>query len=199
PEADGARIRARHGIGPVPVVVCVSRLVPRKGQDVLIEALPAVRRAAPGTVLLLVGGGPYAKALRRKASALGVGGAVVLAGPVPDADLPAHFAAGDVFAMPCRTRRGGLDVEGLGVVYLEAAATGLPVIAGDSGGATDTVRHGETGYVVNGRDTAAVARRLSELLTDPPLVRKMGAAGRQWMRAAWTWPDRADRLRRLLA
>lgn len=194
PQVDGTAVRQRHGLGERPVVVCVSRLVPRKGQDLLIEALPMVRHEVPGAALLLVGGGPYASTLRRKAAASGCAEDIVFAGAVPGEELPAHFAAGDVFAMPCRTRRAGLDVEGLGVVFLEASATGLPIIVGDSGGAPDTVRDGQTGYLVNGRDAAEVARRLIELLSDPESAARMGAAGRAWMCRDWTWPSVARRL-----
>ncbi|MGH3295366.1 MAG: glycosyltransferase family 4 protein, partial [Trebonia sp.] len=109
-------IRDRHGLGDRPVVVCVSRLVPRKGQDTLLRAWPAVIGKIPDAALLIVGRGPYAKALRQRAEQAGVAGSVVFTGPVPQDELPAHYAAGDVFSMPCRTRRGGLDVEGLGIV-----------------------------------------------------------------------------------
>ena len=198
PGVDGGPVRARHGLAGRPVVVCVSRLVPRKGQDTLIRALPLVQRRVPGTALLLVGGGPYRSTLQRLAREVGVAGDVVFTGSVPWAELPAHYAAGDVFAMPCRTRAGGLDVEGLGIVYLEASATGLPVVAGDSGGAPDAVRHGETGYVVPGRDVAAVASRVAKLLADRDLARRMGAAGRAWVEAEWRWDTLADRMARLL-
>jgi phosphatidylinositol alpha-1,6-mannosyltransferase len=122
----------------------------------------------------------------------------VFAGGVPHAELPAHYAAGDVFAMPCRTRRGGMDVEGLGIVYLEASACGLPVVAGDSGGAPDAVRDEETGFVVDGRDVAAVAERLALLLGDAALRQRMGAAGRAWVEQSWRWELMADRLHTLL-
>ena len=191
--ADG--VRQRHDLVDRPVVVCVSRLVPRKGQDALIRALPAIRRRVPDAALLVVGGGPDANRLRRLARDLP---GVVFTGSVPWADLPAHFAAGDVYAMPCRTRRGGLDVEGLGIVYLEASATGLPVVAGDSGGAPDAVLDGETGFVVPGRDLGAIAERIATLLADPVLAKRMGAAGRAWVEAEWGWPGQADRLRALL-
>jgi phosphatidylinositol alpha-1,6-mannosyltransferase len=104
-----------------------------------------------------------------------------------------------VFALPCRTRGGGLDVEGLGIVCLEAAATGLPVVAGESGGAPETVQEGRTGHVVDGRDAAAVASVVAGLLADPDRARAMGAAGRAWMQQEWTWPARVARLRALLA
>ncbi|MDG4832234.1 glycosyltransferase family 4 protein [Solwaraspora sp. WMMD1047] len=198
PGVDAAAVRAAHGLADRPVIVCVSRLVPRKGQDLLIRALPAVRRRVPGAALLVVGGGPYRDRLERLARAAGVTADVVFTGSVPTADLPAHYAAGDVYAMPCRTRNRGLDVEGLGIVYLEASATGLPVIAGDSGGAPDAVRQGETGYVVGGRDVAGLTDRLVELLTDRDLARRMGAAGRAWVEREWRWQTQADRLRSLL-
>ena len=198
PGIDGAAIRDRHGLGRRPVVVCVSRLVPRKGQDALIRCLPAIRRAVPDAALLIVGGGKYADALRKLAEREGVADHVVLTGAVPYAELPAHFAAGDVFAMPCRTRRGGMDVEGLGIVYLEASAVGLPVVAGDSGGAPDAVREGETGYVVDGRDPAAITDRIVSLLRDPATAAQMGAAGRAWVERDWPWEVVAHRLRALL-
>jgi phosphatidylinositol alpha-1,6-mannosyltransferase len=198
PGVDGAPVRDRHRLGDRPVVVCVSRLVPRKGQDMLVTALPELRRRVPGTALLLVGGGPYRTTLERLARDAGVAEHVVFTGSVAWADLPAHYAAGDVYAMPCRTRRRGLDVEGLGIVYLEASASGLPVVAGDSGGAPDAVRHGETGYVVPGRDRAALVDRLATLLADRDLASRMGAAGRAWVEAEWRWDTQADRLRTLL-
>jgi phosphatidylinositol alpha-1,6-mannosyltransferase len=199
PTVDGAAVRARHGLTDRPVIVCVSRLVPRKGQDTLIRALPLVLKAVPDAVLLIVSGGPYRSTLERMAREAGLGQRVVFTGSVPWEEMPQHFAAGDVFAMPCRTRRGGLDVEGLGIVYLEASAVGLPVIAGDSGGAPDAVREGETGFVVPGRDVSALAERLITLLRDPALARKMGAAGRQWVESDWDWDTQAARLRELLA
>ena len=167
PGAGGAAVRERLGLAGRPVVVCVSRLVPRKGQDTLIRAWPQVRAAVPDAALLLVGGGPYAGRLQRLAGGSGWPARSSSPGRVPWPELPAYYDAGDVFAMPCRTRRRGLDVEGLGIVYLEASATGLPVIGGDSGGAPDAILDGETGYVVPGRSVAAVADRLVTLLTDP--------------------------------
>ncbi|MFY0515901.1 glycosyltransferase family 4 protein [Streptomyces anulatus] len=191
-------VRERYGLGGRPVVLCAARLVPRKGQDTLIRALPAVRRAVPDAVLLLTGDGPYARALRRLAADTGVADAVVLAGGQPHAAMPEHYAACDVFAMPCRTRRRGLEVEGLGIVFLEAAASGLPVLVGDSGGAPDTVRDGETGHVVDGRDVAAVADRLVELLRNRAAARAMGEKGRAWVREAWGWEGAYDTLAGLL-
>ncbi|HVF03609.1 MAG TPA: glycosyltransferase family 4 protein [Frankiaceae bacterium] len=199
PGAGREDVRRALALADRPVVVCVSRLVPRKGQDVLIRALPAVRRVVPGAALLVVGGGPDMPRLQRLAVEAGVADHVRFTGSVPWAELPAHYAAGDVFAMPCRTRFGGIDVEGLGIVYLEAAATGLPVVAGDSGGAPDAVRDGETGVVVDGRDVERVAREVSGLLADPARAAAMGARGRAWVEEEWRWDVLADRLRALLA
>ncbi|MFG1801263.1 glycosyltransferase family 4 protein [Micromonospora carbonacea] len=199
PEVDGGPVRARLGLADRPVVVCVSRLVPRKGQDMLIRALPEIRRRVPDAALLVVGGGPYRGDLEKLARQAGVERDVVFTGSVPTAELPAHYAAGDVYAMPCRTRNRGLDVEGLGIVYLEASATGLPVVAGDSGGAPDAVREGETGYVVPGRDVALLADRVATLLADRDLARQLGAAGRAWVEREWRWETQAARLAALLA
>ncbi|MCX4488206.1 glycosyltransferase family 4 protein [Streptomyces anulatus] len=196
PPAGG--VRERYGLGGRPVILCAARLVPRKGQDTLIRALPAVLRAVPDAVLLLTGDGPYARTLHRLAADTGVADAVVLAGGQPHAAMPEHYAACDVFAMPCRTRRRGLEVEGLGIVFLEAAASGLPVLVGDSGGAPDTVRDGETGHVVDGRDVAAVADRLVGLLRDRAAARAMGEKGRAWVREAWGWEGAYDTLAGLL-
>ncbi|HEX6967668.1 MAG TPA: glycosyltransferase family 4 protein [Micromonosporaceae bacterium] len=199
PGVDGAPVRARYGLADRPVVVCVSRLVPRKGQDALIRALPEIRRRVADAALLIVGGGPYRRTLERLARQAGVERDVVFTGSVPTAELPAHYAAGDVYAMPCRTRNRGLDVEGLGIVYLEASATGLPVVAGDSGGAPDAVRDGETGYVVDGRSLEQIADRVATLLGDRELARRMGAAGRVWVEREWRWEAQARLMTELLA
>ncbi|WP_333764091.1 glycosyltransferase family 4 protein [Streptomyces sp. IBSBF 2390] len=198
PGSGGDEVRARLGLTDRPVVVCVSRLVPRKGQDTLIRALPRILAAEPDTVLLVVGGGPYEQDLRRLARETGVDASVRFTGAVPWSELPAHYGAGDVFAMPCRTRRGGLDVEGLGIVYLEASATGLPVVAGDSGGAPDAVLDGETGWVVRGGEPAEAADRITALLGDAELRRRMGERGRQWVEEKWRWDLLAERLKELL-
>jgi phosphatidylinositol alpha-1,6-mannosyltransferase len=195
---DVASMRAKVGLADRPVVVCVSRLVARKGQDTLIRALPSIRQRVPDAALLLVGGGPYQSTLERIARENGVEGNVVITGSVPWPELPSYYAAGDVFAMPCRTRRGGLDVEGLGVVYLEAAAAGLPVVAGNSGGAPDAVLDGETGVVVEGASVPAVAAAVGDLLSDPARAQGMGKNGRAWVEEKWRWETVAARLQGFL-
>jgi len=196
--ASRAELRSRFGLGQRPTVVCLSRLVPRKGQDMLIRALPSIRQRVNGAALVIAGGGPYLAALRRLADRFGVSDHVTFTGGVPAADLPAYHAMADVFAMPCRTRGAGLDVEGLGIVFLEASATGVPVIAGSSGGAPETVRHNKTGMVVDGRSVNQVADAVSELLADPDRAAAMGAAGRDWVTAQWRWDDLAGRLADLI-
>jgi phosphatidylinositol alpha-1,6-mannosyltransferase len=197
-EVARAELRARYRLGERPVVVCVSRLVPRKGQDMLIRAMPAIRQWVPGAALVIVGGGPYRTSLHRLAHSFGVSEHVVFTDGVPGDELPAHHALADVFAMPCRTRGAGLDVEGLGIVYLEASATGVPVVAGRSGGAPETVRDGETGVVVDGWDVGAIAASVSDLLADPDRAARMGQAGRRWVLDNWQWSTKAQRLAELL-
>jgi phosphatidyl-myo-inositol dimannoside synthase len=197
-EVARAELRARYRLGERPVVVCLSRLVPRKGQDMLIRALPAIRERAPGAALVIVGGGPHRTALHRLVHTVGVAEHVVFTDGVPSEELPAHHAMADVFAMPCRTRGAGLDVEGLGIVYLEASATGVPVVAGRSGGAPETVLDGQTGVVVDGRDVEQIAQAVGDLLADPQRAAAMGAAGRQWAVEHWQWRNQAQRLARLL-
>jgi phosphatidylinositol alpha-1,6-mannosyltransferase len=195
PGVGGEEVRARLGLGDRPVVLCVSRLVPRKGQDTLIRAWPRVLADVPDAVLLVVGDGPHRRSLLSAARGTD---SVVFTGSVPHRDLPPYYDAADVFAMPCRSRKGGLEAEGLGIVYLEASACGLPVVAGDSGGAPATVRDGETGLVVDGSLPGPSARALIALLKDPERAAQMGARGRAWVSREWTWEHTARRLDALL-
>ncbi|MDH4113402.1 MAG: glycosyltransferase family 4 protein [Actinomycetota bacterium] len=180
-------LRTLHGLGTRPVVVCVSRLVARKGQDVLIRGMARIRRRAPGATLVVVGGGPYEDRLRALA-AEAPQGSVVFAGQVAESDLPRYYALGDVFAMPCRTRLAGLEVEGWGNVFIEAAACARPVVVGDSGGAREALVDGETGLLVDGADVPQVADAVAELLTNPERARAMGEAGRARVMREHTWP-----------
>ena len=199
PGVDGSAVRRRHGIpDDAPVVVCVSRLVPRKGQAALVRGMAGWRSVVPGVRLLLVGGGPDRERLGDLARRLGVAGAVTITGSVDSAELPQHYATGDVFAMPCLTRRRGLEVEGLGLVFLEAAACGLPVVVGRSGGSVDALRDGETGLLVDGDDDAEVHAAVAGLLSDPDRGRAMGEAGRAFVTAEFSWDVLAPRLRAAL-
>ncbi|MFE3226818.1 glycosyltransferase family 4 protein [Nocardia sp. NPDC059228] len=193
-----AELRARYGLGDRPTILCLSRLVPRKGQDLLITAMLEIRRRVDGAVLVIAGGGPYEQKLRQFAEVMGLGNDVVFAGRVPSGELAAHHTIADVFAMPCRTRGFGLDVEGLGIVFLEASATGVPVVAGNSGGAPETVREGETGRVVNGRSAEELTDAIVDILSDRDAAARMGAAGRAWVQQQWRWDLMGARLQHLL-
>jgi phosphatidylinositol alpha-1,6-mannosyltransferase len=193
PDVPSDHLRVRHGLEGRPLVVCVSRLVMRKGQDVLIRAMQDLQRRIPDAALLIVGGGPYDAALRAMAAAAPVN-SVFFAGEVAEEDLPGYFAMGDVFAMPCRTRLAGLEVEGWGAVFIEAAACGRPVVVGDSGGARESLVDGETGLLVDGGDVGSVAGALGDLLADPARARRMGSAGRARVERELSWPHLARRL-----
>lgn len=199
PGAHGAAVRDRYRLGERRVVLCVSRIVRRKGQAQLIRALPGIRREVPDAALLLVGDGPDRGHCEELARQLGLSEHVIFTGGVPHVELPAHYAAGDVFAMPCVTRWAGMDVEGLGVVYLEASASGRPVVAGRSGGAPEAVLDGRTGYLVDGTSVSDLQSRVTELLADPGKAAEMGAAGRAWVGEEWTWERQVSRLVDLLA
>ena len=186
PGVDATEIRKRHDLGSDPVIVTVGRLVPRKGQDVLIDALPQVRATVPDTRRLVVGSGRDARRLQRRARRRRVDG-VVFAGRVPWDELPAYHRAGTVFAHPNRSRWAGLEQEGFGVVFLEAQACGVPVIAGRSGGSPEALDDGRTGLLVDGRDRAAVATALIELLDDDRRRARMASAARTWIERSWSW------------
>lgn len=184
------------GPGPGrPVVGCVSRFVPRKGQRRVLDAVAALRRQGRDVEVLLVGAGRDEVRLRRRAARLGV--PATFAVGVPFADLPGRYREMTVFAMPCRSRWLGLEAEGLGIVFLEAAASGLPVVAGDSGGAPETVQPGVTGFVVD--TDRSLREAIALLLDDPDLARTMGAAGRERVLANATWTAVAGRFREALA
>jgi len=188
PDADGEAIRARHALGTDPTAVFVGRHVPRKGIDVLVDHWSAVRRKVPNARLLVTGDGRLTPSLRDRVAARG-DDAIVLAGRVPWEELPAHHGAADVFVHPNRSRWGGLEQEGFGVIFLEAQAVGRPVIAGDSGGSPETLVPGETGLLVDGDDPASVVAAIVELLTNREHARTMGAAGREFVRREFDWDD----------
>lgn len=197
PATEGEKQSAREhfGLRPGPVIVCISRLVPRKGQDQLLRAMPAVRTRFPDAQVLIIGRGRYEQTLRELARLYCPDAVLQEARDTEELQLALHAA--DVFAMPARTRGGGLDVEGLGIVYLEAQAAGLPVIAGDSGGAPETVTP-ETGIVVRGSSVPELEQALCTLLGDVPGAHRMGAAGRRHVEEHWTWEIMGARLREVL-
>ncbi|MGH2725129.1 MAG: glycosyltransferase family 4 protein [Actinomycetota bacterium] len=198
PGVDDAWVRDRHGLGAAPVICCVSRLTLRKGQDQIIRALPRIAEEVPDVRFLIVGSGPDYERLRSLARRKDVEDRVVFAGEVGYEDLPAYFRAGDVFAMPCRTRKWGLEVEAFGAVFLQASAVARPCVAGDSGGAPEAVLDGETGLVVDGSERDEVAGAILRLLTAPERSTKMGRAGADRVHREFTWDALSTRLRGLL-
>jgi phosphatidylinositol alpha-1,6-mannosyltransferase len=196
---DSSKLRAELGLADKSVIISVGRLVHRKGQDKLIAALPAIKVAVPNVHLVLVGVGPHQDHLEKLALKLNVSDCVTFIGRINYAELPTYICLGDIFAMPSRSRFFGLEVEGLGIVYLEASACGLPVVGGKSGGAPDAVLIGETGLVVDGTKPAEIAGACIELLNNPELCVLMGAAGRAWIIENWRWDIWATKYAALLA
>ena len=195
---DSTDVKKSLGLTEKKVIVSVGRLVHRKGQDVLITAMPEILREIPDAHLLLIGEGPYRQYLESQVKKLKIDSHVSFIGRISYADLPRYICLGEVFAMPARSRLAGLEVEGLGIVYLEASACGLPVIAGNSGGAPDAVREGVTGVVVDGRDRQTVAQSITELLAAPERARTMGLAGRAWIIEEWRWQIWSERFAEIL-
>jgi phosphatidylinositol alpha-1,6-mannosyltransferase len=193
---DSSALRAELGLADKEVIVSVGRLVPRKGQDKLIKALPEILKARPEAHLLFVGSGGYRKSLENLIVERNLQKYVTFVGRVNYDELTKYICVGDIFAMPSRSRRAGLEVEGLGIVYLEASACGLPVLAGDSGGAPDAVQQGVTGLVVNGLDISAIAESAIQLLEGDRQA--MSKAGREWAVAKWDWQIWAKRFNQLL-
>ncbi|MEN9735354.1 MAG: hypothetical protein RL129_64 [Actinomycetota bacterium] len=177
----------KYGLAGSPTIVCVGRLVLRKGQDKLIKALPKIKNEIPNVKLVIVGKGKLENKLKRLAKRLNVLESVIFVGRVDYKDLPKYFRLGDIFAMPSRSRLLGLEVEGLGIVYLEASASGIPVVGGISGGAPDAVLVGETGYVADGRDTSDIAKHITYLLKDLNHAKELGVNGRKWAETNWSW------------
>jgi len=172
---------------PVPVIGCVSRFVPRKGQDQLLRAVASLDRDVE---VLFVGTGRTESDLRRLAQELGVEATFEV--DVPWSELPGLYRSMDVFCMPCKSRWGGLEVEGLGLVFLEAASTAIPVLAGDSGGSPETVIPGRTGFVVS--SVSAIREGLELLLSDPLQAQEMGTRGREFVMREFTWTRVVERL-----
>lgn len=187
PNSTSEQLRKDLGLADKKVIVCVGRLVHRKGQDILIQSLPAILEKHPTAHLLMVGEGPYRQDLTKMVLKLKLSDAVTFIGRIQYKDLPRYICAGDIFAMPSRSRLAGLEVEGLGIVYLEASSCALPVIAGRSGGAPDAVDEGVTGFSVDGTSPTEVSRAIINLFDDPIRAKAMGAAGRSWIIDKWRW------------
>ena len=196
---DASQLRSELGLENKSVIISVGRLVHRKGQDKLIVALPKIKAMVPNVHLVLVGIGPHQKYLEKLAQKLQISDCITFIGRINYAELPRYICLGDIFAMPSRSRFFGLEVEGLGIVYLEASACGLPVVGGMSGGAPDAVLAGETGVVVDGTNPDEIATACIELLNNPELCALMGSNGREWIIENWRWEIWATRYAALLA
>ena len=181
-----------------PVIVSVGRLVHRKGQDKLIVAMSQVIKDFPTAVLLLVGEGPIKYMLQKLVQHHSLEKNVIFAGRVQLDELPRYIQLGQIFAMPARDRFFGLEVEGLGIVYLEASACALPVIVGNSGGAPDAVISEKTGLIVDGTSPDQIANSIKSLLQQPELAKRYGAAGREWVVNEWRWEIWSKRFNSLL-
>lgn len=192
-----AAARRRFGLDPSrPLVLGLSRLVPRKGFDVLIESLAGL----DDSVVLAIGGaGRDRSRLERCAERHGVAGRVRFLGRIADGDLPVLYGCADVYAMLCRDRWGGLEAEGFGIVFVEAAACGVPQVAGRSGGSHEAVLDAETGFVVSPRDVGEVCDALGRLLGDDALRRRFGEASRRRVVAELSYDVLVERLRPLAA
>lgn len=178
PEVETRPTRARLGLSSGDkVVLCFGRLVKRKGIHRLVEALPRINKRVPGAVVVIAGTGPELGGLTKLAQK--TPGRVIFAGRVPDDEAPAFYALADVFTLPVTDRYFGLEIEGLGVVLLEAAASATPCVTGRSGGTPEAVLDGRTGYVIDGDNVDALADKISHLLDNPETARSMGAAGRE--------------------
>jgi phosphatidyl-myo-inositol dimannoside synthase len=182
PEADSKAAREKLHLGPErPIVLAFGRLVRRKGIHRLVKAMPKIVAEVPGAVLVIAGTGPELLPLKRLAHRKLA--PVILPGRVPDEEAPGLFAAANVFALPVADRWFGLEIEGLGVVLLEASACATPCVTGQSGGTPEAVIHGETGYVINASNSGDLTKSVIELLRNRDLAEKMGQAGRRYVAA----------------
>jgi phosphatidylinositol alpha-1,6-mannosyltransferase len=193
PTGREAEIRKRFNLEGKQVILSLNRLIPRKGQDTVLQALPKVLERAPNAAYLIVGGGPEEARLRALATQLGVNEHVRWAGSIPNTSAVDYYHACDLFVMPNREMPNG-DIEGFGLVFLEANACGKPVIGGRSGGAVDAVEDGVSGYLVNPTSPDEVAGRLLELLLDGDLRVRLGAQGKQRVLREFTWNQSGERL-----
>jgi phosphatidylinositol alpha-1,6-mannosyltransferase len=198
PQANLDSLRSELDLDGKRVIISVGRLVHRKGQDTLVEALPEIVATYPDAHLVIIGVGPRLEYIHKRAIQLGVLENISFLGRARYQELPRLISLGEVFAMPSRSRFGGLEIEGLGIVYLEASACGLPVVGGIAGGAPDALIEGETGFAVDGRSASEVARAIKILLQDPGRAQAMGERGRQWIVQEWEWKHWSAELNKLL-
>jgi phosphatidylinositol alpha-1,6-mannosyltransferase len=193
----GFIVRQRHNLGTAPVLLTVGRLQRRKGQDMVIQALPSIKEKFPDVKYLIVGTGEEFAALQQLARDVEVQDKVIFAGQVSDSEQAAYYAACNVFIMP--NRQIGADIEGFGMVFLEAGAVGKPVIGGKSGGTGEAIVEGVTGLRVDGTSVETIAAAVIDLLSNPARARSMGELGRRRVEAEFTWQSVVRRTRMLSA
>jgi phosphatidylinositol alpha-1,6-mannosyltransferase len=198
PRTASAKLIAKYRLEDRRIIICVARLVHRKGQDQLIQAMPKILESHPDAILLLVGVGPIKQMLENSARQLRITHKIVFAGRVSHDELPDYLAISEIFAMPVRSRFSGLEVEGLGIVYLEASACAKPVVVGNSGGAADAVIDGVTGLLVDSSKVDEISNAICKLLDDPIKGKQMGEAGRDWVLANWQMSNWSKKFNKLL-
>jgi len=193
PRKRSAGLIERYGLQGCKVLLTLARLVPRKGQDQVIAALPAISREVPRVVYLIAGRGRDESRLRDLARSLGVEDRVIFAGFVDPEELVDHYNLADVYLMPSREIADTGSVEGFGITFLEANACGIPVIGGRSGGIPDAIVDGQTGLLVDPLDQEQIAEAIIRLLTDEGLARRLGAQGRRRVLRELRWQQIAQR------
>ena len=191
PSRDTGALRRRWGVGDAPLILTVARLVPHKGQDMGIRALSTLRRDFPELRYIMVGDGHDEERLRALAKELRVTDRVGFVGTMRDDELPEAYATSTIYLGASRVDKE-INVEGFGISFLEAAASGIPSLAGDSGGVRSAVRDGETGIVVPPTDPDAIADAIRSLLLNPDRRKHMGVAGRRAVESHYNW-DRVAR------
>lgn len=189
---DGRAFRQRHGLGTHPLILTVGRLVPNKGIDTVIEALPKVLEEVPDALYVVAGTGPDRARLEAMATRLSVRSHLRFLGRIDDPELVSAYGAADVFVTLSRLEPPA--VEGFGLVFLEAGACGTPVVGSRSGGIEDAVADGESGLLIPPRDPAAAATALSRVLSDRGFAARLGRAGRARVLASGTWDHAAARI-----
>lgn len=191
-------VLGKLGLNNKKIVFCASRLMPRKGQDQLLEIWPKILQTYPDAHLVFSGSGPYKRKLTKKVKSKNLEKSVTFLGTISQKNLATWYAASDIFAMPVRTRLFGFDVEGLGMVYLEAAASGVPTIGTKAGGVPDALVDSSTGFLIKPKNEKELIDRIQYLLANPNLARTMGEAGRDWVVLNWQWAHRRAQLKQLL-
>ena len=189
-------IKNRLGLADKKIILTVGRLVARKGQDKVIEALPKILARVPNIIYVIVGDGPEKEKLQILSSKLQVENNILFTGEISEEKKTAFYQLCDVFIMT--PRQIGPDVEGFGMVYLEANQYGKPVVAGKSGGVAEAVIDGVTGLVVNPEDTNQISEAVIKLLTDDLLAKKMGEQGRERVEKEFRWEIQAEKLKKIL-